>query len=58
MFGHSGYTGTWAWADAENGLVFVFLSNRTYPFDTNKKLTETGFRGRLLEVVYRNLPKE
>jgi len=58
LFGHSGYTGTWAWADAENGLVFVFLSNRTYPFDTNKKLTETGFRGRLLEVVYRNLPKE
>lgn len=58
LFGHSGYTGTWAWADPANGLVFVFLSNRTFPFDTNKKLTETGFRGRLLEVVYRNLPKE
>ncbi len=58
LFGHSGYTGTWAWADPENGLVFVFLSNRTFPYDSNKKLTETGFRGRLLEVVYRNLPKE
>ncbi len=58
LFGHSGYTGTWAWADPESGLVFVFLSNRTFPNDTNKKLAETGFRGRLLEVVYKNLPKE
>ncbi len=58
LFGHSGYTGTWAWADPESGLVFVFLSNRTFPTDTNKKLAETGFRGRLLEVVYKNLPKE
>ncbi|MDZ7775365.1 MAG: serine hydrolase [Bacteroidales bacterium] len=27
-FGHSGFTGTYAWADPDNGTVYVFLSNR------------------------------
>lgn len=57
LFGHSGYTGTWAWCDPEQNMVFVFLSNRTYPSDNNKKITETGFRGRLLEEVYLQLSK-
>ena len=30
-FGHSGFTGTYAWADPDNQIVYVFLSNRTYP---------------------------
>ena len=28
VVGHTGFTGTCAWTDAKNGLVFVFLSNR------------------------------
>ena len=31
-FGHTGFTGTCAWADPENELIFVFLSNRIYKF--------------------------
>ena len=30
-FGHSGFTGTFVWADPENQLVYIFLSNRVYP---------------------------
>lgn len=55
LFGHAGFTGTWAWADAKNQLVFVFMSNRTYPNDTKNKLAHLGYRGKLLEIVYRSL---
>lgn len=33
-FGHTGFTGTIAWADPETEIVYVFLSNRTFP-DSN-----------------------
>lgn len=33
-FGHTGFTGTIAWADPATDIVYVFLSNRTYP-DSN-----------------------
>ena len=55
LFGHAGFTGTWAWGDAKNQLVFVFLSNRTFPNDTANKLAKEGYRGKLLEIVYRSL---
>jgi beta-glucosidase-like glycosyl hydrolase/CubicO group peptidase (beta-lactamase class C family) len=34
-FGHLGFTGTAVWADPENELLFIFLSNRTYPNSDN-----------------------
>jgi beta-glucosidase-like glycosyl hydrolase/CubicO group peptidase (beta-lactamase class C family) len=52
MFGHSGFTGNWAWADPGNQLVFVFLSNRTYPDEQNKKLIQENVRTKALELVY------
>jgi CubicO group peptidase (beta-lactamase class C family) len=55
LFGHSGYTGTWAWSDPTNGITFVFLSNRTYPSESNKKISQQGFRGQLLQAVYERL---
>ena len=39
-FGHSGFTGTQMWADPENGIVYVFLSNRVYPTADNKKVSQ------------------
>ena len=30
-YGHTGFTGTCVWADPEQDLVFVFLSNRIHP---------------------------
>ena len=39
-FGHSGFTGTFAWADPENDLIFVFLSNRVFPSADENKLAK------------------
>lgn len=52
LYGHTGFTGTCAWIDSENQLVYVFLSNRTYPDPTNKKLQQLGIRERIQEVIY------
>ena len=51
-FGHSGFTGTYAWADPTTGIVFVFLSNRTFPTMENRKLIDHSIRPRMLKLVY------
>ncbi len=52
VFGHTGFTGTCAWADPENRLVFIFLSNRTFPDDQNKIFQKRNIRGRIHQVAY------
>ena len=51
-YGHSGYTGTFVWADPANQLLFVFLSNRVYPSRDNHKINKLGLRPKLLEALY------
>lgn len=51
-FGISGFTGNLAWADPETQIVFVFLSNRTFPSMDNNKLSEHNIRTRMLKFVY------
>ncbi|MFT6815827.1 MAG: beta-N-acetylhexosaminidase [Sphingobacteriales bacterium] len=51
-FGHSGFTGTYAWADPKYNLVYVFLSNRVYPDAYNWKLVRTNVRSNVMQVVY------
>lgn len=51
-FGHSGFTGTLAWADPKNEVVFVFLSNRVHPSQENWKLRDMGIRTNIQHVVY------
>ena len=51
-FGHSGFTGTYAWADPDEDLVYVFLSNRTFPTMENRKLIEEGTRTVIQEIIY------
>ena len=51
-FGHSGFTGTYTWADPETGLLYVFLSNRVYPTRDNPKLSRMNIRTNVLQVVY------
>ncbi|WP_343487012.1 serine hydrolase domain-containing protein [Allomuricauda sp. d1] len=51
-FGHAGFTGTFVWADPENQLVFIFLSNRVYPNRTHRKLYELNIRPALHQVFY------
>lgn len=51
-FGHSGFTGTFTWADPENELVYVFLSNRVHPSGENPLLTRLGVRIKIHEELY------
>ena len=51
-FGHSGFTGTLAWADPKNELVFVFLSNRVHPSQDNWKIRDMGIRTNIQHIIY------
>lgn len=51
-FGHTGFTGTCAWADPKSGLVYVFLSNRINPDAENKKLAEMNIRTDIHDLLY------
>jgi CubicO group peptidase (beta-lactamase class C family) len=51
-YGHSGFTGTFAWADPANGLVYIFLSNRVNPDASNNKLVEMNVRSKIQDVLY------
>lgn len=54
-FGHQGFTGTCAWADPENGVVFVFLSNRVNPSAENKKINRQSTRTVAQDYIYEAL---
>lgn len=54
-FGHQGFTGTCAWADPENGVVFVFLSNRVNPTADNKKINAQSTRTVTQDMIYEAL---
>ncbi len=56
-FGHSGFTGTLAWADPDEKLVYIFLSNRVYPDADNRKLITSGYRTQIMEVIYEAVAK-
>ena len=51
-FGHSGFTGTYAWADPEDQIIYVFLSNRTYPTMENRKLIDYNIRTDIKKIVF------
>ena len=52
-FGHLGFTGTCVWADPDQNLIFIFLSNRTYPTMNNTKMGDENYRPKLQSIVYR-----
>jgi CubicO group peptidase (beta-lactamase class C family) len=52
-FGHLGFTGTSVWADPVEDLVYVFLSNRTYPSMENNKLSRMNTRVKAHSAAYR-----
>jgi beta-N-acetylhexosaminidase len=57
-YGHTGFTGICAWADPDEQLIFIFLSNRTFPSMNNNKLINGDYRPRLQSIVYRALQEE
>ena len=54
-FGHSGFTGTFTWADPAYGLTYVFLSNRVNPTRNNPRLSRMNIRTNVLQAVYEEL---
>ncbi len=57
-FGHTGFTGTMVWADPEQELIYIFLSNRTFP-DSNapNNLSKQNIRENIQKVIYESLVK-
>ncbi len=53
-YGHTGFTGTIAWADPVHQVVYIFLSNRVYPDQMNNKLLDMNVRTRIQDVIYRS----
>lgn len=51
-FGHTGFTGTIAWADPKEELVYVFLSNRSYPDSNVNNLSKQNVREKIQKVIY------
>ena len=51
-FGHSGFTGTLTWADPEEEIIYVFLSNRTYPDAENRKIIKNDLRSNIQQAIY------
>lgn len=50
-FGHSGFTGTYTWADPVSGIVYVFLSNRVYPTMENDGLVQQDMRTKIQQII-------
>jgi CubicO group peptidase (beta-lactamase class C family) len=51
-FGHTGFTGTITWADPEKELIYVFLSNRTFPDHTVNTLSKENIREQIQQLIY------
>jgi beta-N-acetylhexosaminidase len=51
-FGHSGYTGTFVWADPDSGILFILFTNRVHPTRNNSTLSAMSIRGSMLQSIY------
>jgi len=53
-FGHTGFTGTSAWADPEKNLIYIFLSNAVHPGGKSVFL-KMNVRPKIHELIYEAL---
>ena len=54
-FGHSGFTGTFTWADPQEEIVYVFLSNRVNPDVDNRSLIREDIRSKIQSIIYNSI---
>ncbi len=54
-FGHSGFTGTFVWADPDKDFIIVLLTNRVYPYRSQRKLYSLNIRPTLHDLCYKYL---
>lgn len=58
VFGQNGFSGTAVWADPQNDLIYVFLSNRQCPHAWNTRLADMEIIKEIQEVIYKSLIEE
>ena len=51
-FGHGGVTGTDVWADPENKLIYVYLTNRFSPTRDNDRYMDNGIQRMFQAALY------
>lgn len=51
-YGHLGFTGICVWVDPERDLIYIFLSNRTFPDASNSLLVKKGYRSIIHQYIY------
>lgn len=56
-WGHTGFTGTCFWVDPKYDMMYIFLSNRTYPSRKNTKLNKLDLRQKIQSAIYKNIVK-
>lgn len=57
-FGHSGYTGTFTWADPQYNLLYIFFCNRVNPTRDNRQIYIQNIRPRVHQAIYDALKKD
>jgi beta-glucosidase-like glycosyl hydrolase/CubicO group peptidase (beta-lactamase class C family) len=57
-YGHTGFTGTMFWIDPEHDLIYIFLSNRICPDESNSKLMKMDVRTKIQECIYKSILPE
>ncbi len=50
-FGHTGFTGIMAWVDPKTEIVYVFVSNRTFPANPVNVLSKKNIREDIQRVI-------
>lgn len=51
-YGHTGFTGIFAWMDPKEDLLYLFLSNRVLPTRENTSLYKLNTRTQIQQVLY------
>ncbi len=54
-FGHQGFTGTCAWVDPAQEIMYIFLSNRTFPDSSQNKLHKNRYRTKIQDSIYNSI---
>ena len=57
-FGHTGFTGTYAWADPATGILVLFFSNRVYPTRNNHLINRLNIREQIHQEACRILQSD
>ena len=54
-FGHTGFTGTMAWADPDTEIIYIFLSNRTFPSAEVNNLSKQNIREDIQSIIQQSI---